>query len=140
MGYKSFEELDCWKACREVQRAIKLIIKKLPVEEKYDLADNMKRAARSSSRNIAEGFGRYSYQENIKFCIISRGSLFELMDDLITCDEELYITKEEYQNTRKLIDKAAALLNGYINYLNKAKSDLSRVTESTEPYLLSDNG
>ncbi len=136
MSFKSFEELDCWKACREIQRFIKPIIKKLPPEEKFDLADNMKRAARSSSRNIAEGFGRYSFQENARFSIISRGSLYEVIDDLITCYEEEYITTEEYSNGRKLIDKAIAFVNGYINYLERAKVNKSKISENQEPYNL----
>ena len=131
---KSFEELECWKACRKVHTYVRKLTKKYPAEEKYDLVDNMKRAARSASRNIAEGFGRYSFQENIKHCIISRGSLFELIDDLITSDEELYITKAEFHEARKLIDRAAALVNGYIHYLYNAKIESSKVKEESAPY------
>jgi len=64
-SYKSFEELECWKACTEVRRFITKLVKKFPPEEKYGLAGDMKRAARSTTHNIAEGFGRYHYQENI---------------------------------------------------------------------------
>src|SRR6185436_10430964 len=95
MNLISFEELDCWKAAREVMHFIRRIIKKLPDSERYDLIDNMRRASRSVTRNIAEGFVRYSFNENIKFCIIARGSLVELIDDIITCVEEKHITVEE---------------------------------------------
>lgn len=134
MSFKSFEELECWKACREVQSFLRPVIKKMPPEEKFDLTDNIKRAVRSSSRNIAEGFGRYSYQENIRFCIIARGSLHEVIDDLITCKEESFINMEEYNTGRKLIDKAIALLNGYINYLERAKNKASTIAEDQESY------
>jgi hypothetical protein len=40
------------------------------------------------------------------------------MDDLITALEEKYISEEDYQKGRMLIDDAIRLLNGYINYLN----------------------
>ena len=83
-SFKSFEELECWKACREVRRFITDLVKKYPKEEKYSLVDDMKRAARSTTQNIAEGFGRFHYQENIQFCRHSRGSLHELIDQLIT--------------------------------------------------------
>lgn len=121
MQIHTFEDLDCWKVCREVQREISQLIKVLPQDEKYALADNMKRAARSTTRNIAEGFGRHHHQENIQFCRISRGSLYELLDDLITLSAEGYILADEYRRIRKSIERAILILNGYIRYLGKAK-------------------
>ena len=86
---KSFEDLDCWKAGTEVRRFIMILVKKFPAKEKFSLIDNMTRASRSVTQNIAEGFGRYHFQENIQFCRQSRGSLQELLDQLITSlDEE----------------------------------------------------
>lgn len=115
--FKSFEELDCWKACRDVVRWVMTISQKFPKDEAFDLKDNMRRAARSTTRNIAEGFGRHHHKENIQACRISRGSLYEVIDDVITAFEERYITEDEYKEGRKLIDRAIKLLNGYINYL-----------------------
>lgn len=120
---KSFEDLDCWKASSEVKKFISCIIKKLPASEKYDLIDNMKRASRSATRNIAEGYGRFHFKENIQFCRHSRGSLFELIDDLITSKNENYITDEEYLEGRNKIEKALSILNGYINYLGRALNE-----------------
>jgi four helix bundle protein len=118
---KSFEDLDCWKACVEVRKYISMVTKKLPIMEKFDLVSNMRRGSRSSTRNIAEGYGRYHFQENIQFCRQSRGSLFELIDDLITSRDEGYITEEEYKEGRTKIESALRLLNGYIKYLERAK-------------------
>jgi hypothetical protein len=50
-SFKSFEDLDCWKACTEVRRFITKLVKKYPKEEKYTLVDDMKRAARSTTHN-----------------------------------------------------------------------------------------
>ena len=99
-----------------------LLIKKFPQEEKYALVDGMRRSSRSTTENIAEGFGRFHYGENIQFCRISRGSLVELEDQFIAALDDHYITEEEYKNGRQLIKTALALLNGFINYLQKAKS------------------
>ena len=120
-SFKSFEELECWKACTEVRRFILYLVKKYPKDEKFSLIDDMKRAARSTTHNTAEGFGRFHYQENIQFCRISRGSLHELADQLITSLDEEYITKDDYKMGRELIERAITLLNGYIRYLGKAK-------------------
>ena len=81
----------------------------------------MKRAARSTTHNLAEGFGRFHYQENVQFCRISRGSLYKLIDQLVTSKDDRYITSEEYERGRDLITKALPLLNGYIKYLSNQK-------------------
>lgn len=120
-SYKTFEDLECWRACTEVRRFITELVKKYPKEEKFALVDDMKRAARSTTHNLAEGFGRFHFQENIQFCRISRGSLYELIDQLITSKDDGYITSEQYEKGRSLISKALALLDGYINYLSKQK-------------------
>lgn len=120
-SFKSFEQLECWKVCTEVRRFITELVKKYPREEKFALADDMKRAARSTTHNIAEGFGRFHFQENIQFCRQSRGSLYELIDQLITSKDDRYITDEQYEKARSLISKALAILNGYINYLSRQK-------------------
>jgi len=121
-SFKSFEELECWKACTEVRRFITELVKKYPKDEKFRLVDDMLRAARSTTHNIAEGFGRFHYQENIQFCRHSRGSLFELKDQLICSLDEGFITEEDKNKGTVLIDKALTLLNGYINYLSKRKN------------------
>jgi len=121
-SFKTFEELECWKACTEVRRFIAELVKKYPKEEKYRLVDDMLRASRSTTHNIAEGFGRYHYQENIQFCRQSRGSLFELKDQLICSLDEGFITEDDKIKGIVLIDKALTLLNGYINYLSKRKN------------------
>ncbi|MCK4390922.1 MAG: four helix bundle protein [Desulfobacterales bacterium] len=120
-SFKSFEELECWKACTEVRRFITEIVKGYSKEERFALVDDMKRAARFTTHNLAEGFGRFHFQENIQFCRQSRGSLYELIDQLITSKDDGYITSKQYEKGRALISKALALLNGYINYLSRQK-------------------
>ncbi len=120
---QSFEDLECWKAAKVVRLFIAEITATLPNHEKYDLADTMKRAARSCTRNIAEGYGRFHYQENIQFCRISRGSMMELIDDLITCLDEKYISETRFIEGKALILKAIKILNGYIAYLERAKAN-----------------
>jgi four helix bundle protein len=95
------------------------VIKELPTEERYDLASQMRRAAISCSANIAEGYGRFHYQENIQFCRISRGSVYETQDHLITCIDNEYISKELYDKIWELSMNAIKVLDGYIRYLKK---------------------
>ena len=118
----TFEDLEAWKSCREVYREVRKICRAMPKNE-FDLKDNILRAARSTTRNIAEGYGRFSYQENTQFCRISRGSLYEILDDIITLKEDEFIDQNQYLMMRNKIETAIKILNGYIKYLQNAKND-----------------
>ncbi len=61
---------------------------------------------------------------NIQFCRISRGSLHELKDQLICSLDDGFIRTEEYGEGMELIDRAIALVNGYINYLGKRRRNI----------------
>jgi four helix bundle protein len=125
MGYKSFEDLEVYKAAREYRKKIYQLIKELPAEEKYNLAGQMRRAALSLTNNIAEGHGRYHYQENIQFCRISRGSLMELIDDLNVCIDEKYSSVDYLEDLKAGGYKVNKMLNGYIAYLKKRRNEKS---------------
>lgn len=120
---RSFEDLKVWKCARKLQSKVSKLVKGFPKSEQYRLTDQMVRASRSVARNIAEGYGRYHYQENIQFCRHSRGSLNELLNDLITAFEENYIDKDQLESYRGEIETCHRLLNGYIRYLKKANKD-----------------
>lgn len=119
----SFEELECWKEAADLRKKIRIILKKFPVEEKYKLNDQLIRASRSVTANIAEGFGRYHYKENAKFCRNSRGSLNEIIDHLIVAREEQYIDDKELAELKIKTNKCILILNGYIKYLLKTKKE-----------------
>ena len=80
---------------RCTKKDLKPFIDSLPKSEEYRLKDQIVRCLRSVTNNIAEGYGRFNYQENIQFCRISRGSLYEVIDHLLIAEEENYITKAE---------------------------------------------
>lgn len=118
----SFEDLEAWKSARTLRIAISKTAKTFPTEEKYRLNDQILRSSRSISANIAEGFGRFHYQENIQFCRQGRGSLSETLDHLICAYDEGYINQEVLETYRVMIKNCLKILNGYIAYLIKAKS------------------
>jgi four helix bundle protein len=123
MSSYGFEDLEVYKAAREFRKKIYGLVKKLPADEKHNLAGQMRRAATSLTNNIAEGHGRFHYQENIQFLRQARGSLEELLDDLNICFDEQYFPEEEL---KLLKDEGFDLLhriNGYIAYLRKRKEE-----------------
>ncbi len=106
---KDFADLETWKLAR--------------------LLRGMRRAAVSVTANLAEGHGRFSYQENLQFCRQSRGSVYELRDHLITALDEGYISRQEYEEGEATALGVIRLLNGYIRATQKLKES-SRSTRS----------
>ena len=92
-----------------------------PKEEKFLLTSQTLDASRSITANIAEGHGRYYFQDNVRFCRISRGSLEETLEHLITAFDEQYISSEILKEEKEHYDTCLKLLNGYIRYLLKNK-------------------
>lgn len=120
-GIKTFEDLECWKACRELRIFVaRVLCKTLPKDERYRIGDQILRSARSTTANIAEGYGRFHYLDNAKFCSNARGSCWETVDHMITASDEELISKDLLDQGRAIASKAVALLNGYISYLRKA--------------------
>ena len=119
---KLLEDLNAWKVAREFRKNISLMTKNFPAEEKYKLTDQMIRSSRSVSANIAEGAGRFYFQENIAFCRKSRGSLVETLDHLYCAFDEKYINETELNKAKEELNILLKVLNGYISYLKKSKS------------------
>ena len=120
--FRTFEELECWKAGRELRNWASKQAKAFPKEEKFVLCSQLNRAARSVTANVAEGYGRFHYQENIQFCRQARGSAYEVLDHLITAFDEDYLSEDCLSTGRSLVETAVKLINGYIRYIEKQKN------------------
>jgi four helix bundle protein len=131
---RSFEDLECWKAANELRRELSQLIKSFPVDEKYGLVSQIRRASRGVTNCIAEGFGRYHYQEFIRFARMSRGSVFELIDHLIISQDDGYISNDQLTHFRSKIERCKALTNGLIKHLENKKNADGKVKEPFVPY------
>ncbi len=123
---KTFKDLDAWKIGRLIRNKVYEVIGKLPESEKYNLASQMRRAAISITANIAEGYGRFHYQENIQFLRISRGSVNEIWDHLITCLDQGYIEQDVFKEIEQNIEKEIQILDGLIRSLKQKRQDVNR--------------
>ena len=123
---RTFEDLEVYKMARAFSQKVSKLIKLLPEEEKYNLKHQMRRAKLSITNNIAEGYGRFHYQENIQFCRQSRGSICELMDDFNECFDEEYIDEAYLVELKDVAYELIKVLNGYIasNMRQKEKQNL----------------
>ena len=119
----SFTELETWKQAREIRIFVFETIKKFPLEEKFRLTDQIIRSSRSIGNNIAEGHGRFHYQDNVRFCIIARGSLSETLDHFIVARDENLISEDIFNSFQLKYDRALKLLNGYIQFIKKKKNN-----------------
>lgn len=119
-GVTHFTQLDCWQKCRELRVFIaNTVIPTLPTSDCYRLNDQLLRAARSTTANIAEGFGRFSPLDNARFCGNARGSCHETLDHLITAKDEGLVDDELFEQAKTLADQASRLLSRYIAYLRR---------------------
>jgi len=117
----SGEDLEVYKEAREYRKKMYKLSRRLPPEEKYNVASQIRDAARSLTNNIAEGHGRFHYQENIQFMRHSRGSLEELLDDINICIDEQYATLNELMILKEEGFRLLHRINGYIAYLKRRK-------------------
>jgi four helix bundle protein len=120
-GRFRLEDFELYKAARAFRKRTYLLVKQLPPAEKYALTNQMRRAAVSVSNNIAEGHGRWHYQENIRYCRISRGSFDELIDDFNTCEDEGYGEQALVAGLKIEAYDLIRRINSYIAYLRKTK-------------------
>ena len=129
--YQTFEDLEVYQVAREFRKAMYRVARRLPQEEKFGLASQIRRAAVSLTNNIAEGHGRFHFLEQIKFMLQSRGSLEELLDDLNVCEDEGYLPIQEIESVRQEGWRVHKLINGYIRFLRRrACGDSPRVHEA----------
>ena len=116
-AHQKFTELHVWQQARELKNSVYELVKLFPREEKFSLADQTIRSVRSVCANIAEGHGRYTYKDQLHFCIQARGSLSETLNHLIDALDCEYIDLEKFNTMEKHMESVAKLLNGYITFL-----------------------
>ena len=101
---QGLETLEAWKRAKDFAvKVCKEILPLLPAEERWSLSQQIRRAVQSVPANIAEGHGRFYFQETIRFCYIARGSLSETYTHLVVAYELGYIPQKIYADLRKQV-------------------------------------
>ena len=134
------ETLEVWqKAIDYAVDICQQVLPLLPSEEKWALNSQLRRAVQSIPANIAEGYGRYSFQESIHFCYIARGSMVETKSHLILAHRLGYLDDELHKQCQLRLTELGKMLNGYINHLRRQKgiSYLHETPKLDEPYDIS---
>ena len=125
-GQFGFEVLEVYQAARRFRNRAYKLAALLPESEKFALMQQMRWAAVSVTSNIAEGYGRYTWQEATHFCHNSRGSLMEVVDHINVCRDQQYAQSDHLDDLRTDALQVLQLLNGYIRYLQNKKQTHKR--------------
>ena len=142
MSVEGLKRLKIWVRSKDfainIYRRVLLL---LPAEEKWNLNQQLRRSSLSISANIPEGYGRFYYQENVRFCYVARGSLEETLSHLTFALEMNYISSELYSEFETEGEEIDKMLNGYIGFLKKSKQGANepganyQTREETIPYI-----
>ncbi len=143
MSVQGLRRLEVWQRAKDLAlRIYRDVLPSLPPEEKWNLNSQIRRSSLSISANIAEGYGRFYYQDNVRFCYNARGSLEETLSHLIFSYEAEYISESLYKELSAEGDEIDRMLNGYIAYLKRSKQGANEpgsvhsIHEISSPYLL----
>lgn len=143
MSISGLEKLDVWcKAQEFAVRVHKEILPLLPSDEKWALASQIRRSSQSIPANIAEGHGRFYFQENVRFCYIARGSLEETLSHVNYAFKVGYVSETLYKSLIADGENLNRLINGYIGFLKKSKQGVNEpganyaVRESPSDYII----
>jgi four helix bundle protein len=118
---RCFRDLIVWQKAMMLAETIYSVTGRLPKEELFGLARQMRRAAVSVASNIAEGQARRSRKEFLQFLSHARGSLAELETQIILATRLAYVTTDTEASLISAIDEVGRLLNGLRNSLKASQ-------------------
>lgn len=117
----NYTELEIWKESRKLVNMIYTFTNDFPKEEVFGLTNQMRRSSISIPSNIAEGCGRNTINDTLRFLYISRGSLFELETQVFLAKDQDYFEQENSTELFNQVTICKKLLNGFINYHQNLK-------------------
>jgi four helix bundle protein len=118
----NLKELKIWKKAIDLAVEVYRVTALFPLEEKYGLISQTRRAAVSISSNIAEGAGRNSEKEFKYFLGIANGSSFELQTQLFISNKLSLLSSEDLEKILQQIEELQKMNYGFQNMLNKKSS------------------
>ena len=119
---EGLNRLDLYLVAQDLAKFVyRNVLIQLPIEEKWGLTSKIRRAAASIPANIAEGYGRFYYQETIRFCYIARGSLMEMSSYIELALDQSYLPVEIASKFEEKSNLTLKLIHGYIKYLKQNK-------------------
>ena len=116
---KTFQDLKVWQKAHQLVLEIYSLTKRFPVEERYGLVSQLRRAAVSVASNIVEGFRRRSVADSVHFYNISDASLEEVKYQLLVSCDLVYLSKQEYVEVFHLTEEVSKMLRSWAESQHK---------------------
>ena len=139
MKNQGLETLAVWQKADEYAVDVcQNVIPLFPSEEKWALSSQLRRSVQSIPANIAEGYGRYNYQETIHFFYIARGSMAETKTYLVLAYHLGYLQEINYKKYLDELIELGKMTHGYIAHLRnqKANTNIREKSSVEETYEL----
>lgn len=119
---QTFRDLVVWQKSMSLVNRIYAVTKDLPKSEIYGLTSQIRRCAVSIPSNIAEGYGRHSTVDYIRFLRIASGSVYELQTQIEIAANLNYFKSEDFEQLNAKAIEIAKMLSTMINKLNRHSS------------------
>ena len=119
---KSFKELQVWRKAHELTLVVYSTTRTFPREELFGLSSQMRRSAASIAANIAEGCGRRSDGEMVRFLQIARGSAAELEYHVLLSRDLHFIREQEFRDLSYSADELQRMLTALMRKFQPAKA------------------
>ena len=116
---RSFKDLECWQQAHRFVKAVYVVTKQFPEDERYGLTSQFRRAAVSIAANICEGYRKIGRADKLRFLNIAQGSLEECRYYLILSLDIDYIDQATHDNLDYLISGTSWKLNGYAEAISQ---------------------
>jgi four helix bundle protein len=114
---KTYQDLIIWQKSIDLVTQIYIETKKFPLNETYGLILQMRKSAISIPSNIAEGYGRNSTHDYLRFLNISKGSLYELETQLLIACNLKFIPPQRYNTLNEICREIEGMLSSLIKKL-----------------------
>jgi len=121
-GVRSFTELHCWRLANELKVGVYALIKTGDAAQDFEFRNQIRNAAASAPRNIAEAFGRYRPREISQYLRVANGSLMETANHLQDGVDRGYFRQAEIAPLLILAKRSSAATTRWIRYLKTARA------------------
>jgi four helix bundle protein len=115
---RTYRELEVWQKSYQMCLDLYRLTKGFPLEEKYGLTSQLRRAAVSVPSNIAEGYGRKTVLEYIRSLYVANGSVCELETQLMLARDLDYLDDAQARQLRGQLGSVERMLRALIRALD----------------------
>jgi four helix bundle protein len=122
MGVDKYQDLQCWQLANELKREVYALVNNSSARHDLKFRDQIIDSARSGTRNIAEGFGRYHHPEFARFLGFAKASILETHNHVGDGCDSGYWSATDGDRVQALAVRASDATTGLIGYLSRTRA------------------